>query len=240
MVPEARPGGQGRRGEAFCARFPAFLMSITLRNPQEWNIYGMRSIGVIFLLGLLACPAGASGAEAIEWRSDRPLSWDDFEAAVPRNAEAVRVASTASSLAWSYAYEIEWSQRGCSYSIVKLDSVARFLPDRSWVRPGHRTDEILEHEQGHFDIAQIYNEQFKAATRNLVGSAMKCNGQSERKAARLVESEIARLVGGTYEEVWRQYQLRQESYDSETRHGIDREAQSRWTRTIAQSLQVSD
>jgi len=240
MVPEARPGGQGRPGVALCTQFSAFLISITLRDPQEWNIYRMRSIWVIFLLGLFASPRGAAGAEGIEWRSDRPLSWDDFEGAVPRDADAVRVASTASSLAWSYAYEIEWSQRGCMYSIVKLESVARFLPDRSWVRPGHRTDEILEHEQGHFDIAQIYNEQFKAATRDLIGSAMQCNGQSERKAARAVESEIAQLVGSTYEEVWSQYQLRQETYDSETRHGIDREAQSRWTRTIAESLQVSD
>jgi len=240
MVPEARPDGQGSLGEALCAQFPAFLISITLRNREEWNIYAMRSIWVISLLGLFACPGGAAWAEGIEWRADRPLSWDDFKGAVPRDADAVRVASTASSLAWSYAYQIEWSQHGCMYSIVKLESVARFLPDRSWVRPGHRTDAILEHEQGHFDIAQLYNQQFKAATEDLVGSARECDAQSERKAARAVESEISRIIGSLYEEVWRQYQLRQEAYDSETTHGIDREAQSRWTRTIAKSLQLSD
>ena len=198
----------------------------------------MRFSPAILLSCLCAVPGAAAGADGIEWESDRPLSWEDFDAAVPRAAEEIRVASTASSIGWSYAFEIDWSQRSCSYSIVKLESVARFHPDRSWVRPGHLTDAILEHEQGHFDIAQIYKQKFAAATHGLVGSARRCDGQSERKATRTAESEIAQLVGKAYDEVWQAYQRYQESYDAETMHGIDREAQSRWTRTIARSLRT--
>jgi hypothetical protein len=196
----------------------------------------MRSLGLICLLVAAARPGIAAEPVTIEWDAARPLTWADFKGPVPAGAEEHRVASTASSLGWSYAFEIEMSEDRCTFGIVRLDSTALFHPEKSWVRPGHRTAEVLEHEQGHFDIAKLFLEKFRAATREFVGARRPCDGRSERKARRDAEREISRQVGTLYEEIWRQYELRQQTYDAETRHGIDREAQARWTETISMSL----
>ena len=97
--------------------------------------------------------------------------------------------------------------------------------------------EVLEHEQGHFDIAQQFNQKLRMATRNLVGSVHACGGQNERRATRNAEREISRLVGSVYDEIWQQYTSAQDAYDRETVHGIDRGAQARWTRSIATGLE---
>jgi hypothetical protein len=210
---------------------------ITFPAAHPWNIYGMRSLGAISLMILGAQAGITADPVAIEWDSEARLTWDDFEGPVPRRAEAERVASTAASIAWSYELKIEWSRDACVFGIVKLDSIALFHPESSWVRPEHRTAAILEHEQGHFDIAQLYNEKFQAETRELVGSFQACNGQSERQATRNAGREMSELVGPIYSDVWQQYRRAQETYDSETRHGIDVEAQARWTESIENSLE---
>ncbi len=196
----------------------------------------MRSLSLICLLVAAARPGIAADPTPIEWDAARPLTWAEFNGPVPAGAQEHRVASTASSLGWSYAYEIELSENACAFGIVRLDSTALFHPDKSWVRPGHRTAEILEHEQGHFDIAKLFLEKFQAATRELVGARQPCDGRSQRQARRDAEREISRQVGTLYEEIWQQYERRQQVYDAETRHGIDREAQASWTRRIAAAL----
>ena len=197
-----------------------------------------------FLLAVSVLCFGAQAgtvayAAEIAWHAKRPLTWEDFQGPVPSGIDDKRVAATAASISWSYSYEIGWSSDECAFAIATLQSAASFSPEKSWVRSGHRTTAILEHEQIHFDIAQIYTEMFSSATRELVGTSRPCEGRNERRATRYVEREIARLVGSVYEDVWRQFQNRQEMYDSETRHGIDARAQARWTSEITAQLKAA-
>lgn len=181
--------------------------------------------------------ARAAGADTpIEWSPARLLTWDDFLGPVPANADRQRVAATAASLAWSYEYALERSGRSCLYRLVSIGSAAQFHPETSWARPEHRNAAILAHEQGHFDIAQIYKERFRSATRELVGQTHRCRGRSERRSRRNAEREIEKLVGSIYEDVWRSYRNEQEAYDAATRHGIDTEAQAEWSAKIATLL----
>jgi len=193
----------------------------------------LRIIGPL-ALGAQICVA-ASVAE-IEWSPARPLTWDDFQGSVPRGADESRVAATLASIAWTYEYRVEWSPTSCRFGITRLRSRALFDPERSWSRSDHRTDAVLQHEQGHFDIAQVYNERFREATADLIGAYRECNATSQRRATQDAEREIGRIVGEIYDEIWQAYDDRQATYDRETRHGIDRELQDRWTRTIADEL----
>ncbi|MDH3644801.1 MAG: DUF922 domain-containing Zn-dependent protease [Gammaproteobacteria bacterium] len=198
----------------------------------------MRALLTICLAFFGSQATSADNLPLIEWNSERPLTWDDFQGSVPSGADEARVASTTASLSWSYEYQFSLSRDTCAFSIVTIDSAALFHPDESWVRAGHRNAAVLAHEQVHFDIAQLYFERFVAETRELIGSDRECRGRSERTAARNAEREVTRLVGSVYDEVWRQYRSRQESYDRETRHGIDTVAQAGWTQEIAASLRA--
>lgn len=199
----------------------------------------MRRFCLICLTGVVALAAEAGAPADIEWSPSRPLTWDDFVGPVPADADPERVAATAASLSWSYAYAVEQSRDACVYRILDIQVRATFDPKESWVRTGHRTAAVLLHEQGHFDIAELYKERFEEDTRELVSSARECRGSNERKIARFVERDLNGLIGSAFDELWRTYRARQDAYDDETRHGMNTQAQASWTEQLQNLRQPS-
>jgi len=191
----------------------------------------MRPLFILLAL-ITAAAAGADDTAVIEWSPQRPLTWSDFLDSVPRTADEIRVAATTASISWSYKYSVAHSSARCTFTITEIGSVAGFHPGSSWVRAEHRNPGVLAHEQGHFDIAQIYREKFIAATRELIGFSDECLGRNKRTAAEDSERRIAEIVGSVYEEIWNQYRSHQEQYDADTVHGSDTAAQARWTEDI--------
>ena len=192
------------------------------------------SVTLVILVAALA--AFADDSNVIAWSPTRSLSWDDFQGPVPRAGDDKRVAATTASISWSFRYSVAGSASACSYTINEITSVANFHPDLSWVRPDKKKPGVLEHEQGHFDIARVYSEKFEAAAHGLVGHRGDCRGSSKRRAMDYSEAEIADLIKPVYEDVWGQYRGLQETYDSETHHGSDVSVQARWTEAIAAML----
>ena len=180
--------------------------------------------------------ATANEGALIEWNPERLLTWDDFDGPVPERVGDNRVAAASVSLSWSYEYMLEWSRNTCRFSINKIESAALFHPETSWVRPGHRNDAVLGHEQVHFDITEWYKRRFERETAAFVGVDRSCRGGNEQAAARYIQREISRLVGSKYDEIWQQYRREQEAYDSETRHGIDTARQAEWAAKVAAEL----
>ena len=175
----------------------------------------------------------------IEWTPSARLSLNDFRGEGPAGTDDQRVAATAGSLAWSYSYSVQWSRDSCHFRINSISSRALFHSDKSWVRPGHATERVLQHEQGHFDILQLYKQRFDDRAREFTGLMHTCEGRTERRATRDTQETIDRLVGAVYDEVWRDYRSRQETYDRETRHGTDEREQGEWSAEIESSLRAA-
>src|SRR5437762_14185894 len=97
-------------------------------------------VPVFFLFPILAV---AQDSGSIEWSSEKKLSWSDYLAEPFQTSDAAAITSTAIGI----EYHVKNSRFG--YSIT-----CRFSKTRSWGR--YKTEYILEHEQGHFDITEIY------------------------------------------------------------------------------------
>src|SRR6185436_7177040 len=82
----------------------------------------------------------------IKWQEDRKLSWDDFK------AEPVKMGSTAAMTTTHLGFGYSISNGVITY---KID--CRFEKKKSWGLV--KNDWILKHEQGHFDIAEIFARQ---------------------------------------------------------------------------------
>ena len=79
----------------------------------------------------------------LPWANVRPLTWEDFLCEPKRNTDAVALTSTALGISYNVSnhqlnYEIT-----CSFSKVKSWGILK-------------TPYILAHEQGHFDITEIF------------------------------------------------------------------------------------
>lgn len=201
-------------------------------------------------IGILICVAalGACGGSAvvpvapgvsggdIVWDAARPLTWSDFRGRVDPAATPERVAMTAASLSWGYEYRIERDERTCAYRITSVRTDAIFNQSESWVRPGHLTAAVLGHEQGHFDLTQIYKVILDARAAALVDRERRCEGESLDAASRFTERDAAALMRGLFDEVWEAYLATQADYDRHTRNGTATQVQQRWTDSIRQSL----
>jgi len=155
--------------------------------------------------------------QRFSWTEERKLSWDDFKGGVPSSAAASTAAETACGIA------IETNTVSGS-NPVKIYVFNTFMTSRSWVRPQHKTAPILKHEQGHFDICELYTrlmrERFSKAT--------------------LEFRSMQRVIREVYNKTMQEYSQRQAAYEAETKHGVEDDAQERWTQLIARELSATE
>lgn len=165
-----------------------------------------------YFLLLLVLPvlsfAQDSDEELIDWKSSRQLTWSDYKGTPDGNSDAA--ASTATYLGIEYKID----QTGFSYKIQ-----CRFSRTKSWGRA--KTDFILKHEQGHFDIAEIF-----ARKLNKKMSEYKFNKDTFKQDLRTI-----------YENITTEKENFQDEYDSETDHSRKKEQQEQWNKKITDLLE---
>lgn len=180
----------------------------------------MLKILSLFFAGLIALPATNAPVhiqeknytkpddDLIDWNFGRPLSWDDYKGAPNPNSDAAATTTTLVGI----EYHIRNNE--FTYSIQ-----CRFSKNRSWGL--HKTSYILAHEQGHFDIAEIF-----ARKLNREMAAYKFNRRSYEKDLKSI-----------YNRVMQEKEDFQNRYDKETKHSINKQKQYAWLDYIDELLE---
>ena len=151
--------------------------------------------------------------ESILWSPNKRLSWKNFEGKVP--PDAVPAATTASGVSYKYSanllhYEVE----------LDFEVSAFFYPRESWYKPEVCDDNILQHEQLHFDISELY--------------ARKMRFRLERTA---FSENVKQEIRDIYREILKELEDFQDQYDWETNFSRNSEAQQEWNARIAEALE---
>lgn len=152
-------------------------------------------------------PAQDKGDELIYWKAGQRLTWDDYKGKADIGSGAA--ASTSTYLGIDYNF----SPKGLTYKIS-----CSFSKTRSWGI--HKNQHILNHEQGHFDIAEIF-----ARRLNMKMAAYKFNSNTYKNDLRKM-----------YEDVVDEKEEMQDAYDKETDHSIIKDKQEEWLKKIAGML----
>jgi len=164
---------------------------------------------------LFACAAAGVAQEALVWSLDRRLKREDFNGRVPASA-------TTASMSWIHI-ETEWE---CKDGTLTAMARATFDPSRSWFRrsqnPMELDIQLLEHEQIHFDIAEVAVRKIRASFQTFANACAEAGGTEP------IEHLIARAD--------RDLQQEQERFDRETAHGVDARVQAQWKRRIGDQL----
>ena len=104
---------------------------------------------------------------------------------------------------------------------------AIFHRDSSWVVARQVDARLLEHEQGHFDLAEIYARRLSRALRGLPEA---CEDIEETRTL------IQTLLNLNQQEL----EEEQRRYDIETRHGTSKRKQGTWTDALRRRLFVTE
>jgi outer membrane murein-binding lipoprotein Lpp len=191
-----------------------------------------RAVHWIVLAGLagvvlVAWTAVAEGVQPIPWNADRPLTWADFQGVPDADASPNIGARTHILLNYRYQYITEFDRSTNRYCArvhpagVQVDCMVD--PLTSWVRPDARSDRLLNHEQRHFDLAQVYARKIRTAI-----STLAAYGASSEAA----KSALTTQVQSVASQIAQRWHETDSLYDQETGGGIDPNAQQQWNQRI--------
>jgi hypothetical protein len=148
----------------------------------------------------------------IVWNSDYLLKWEDFKGK-PQESKY--------SAAANVGVDTEFSYQNLQ---LKLKIQAVFDKKLSWVKKKDKNDLILSHEQGHFDIAEIFARRLKIEILNA-----DLNEKNFQK-------QLSSLINKNTTELGKQQKL----YDKETNHHINKIEQKKWDDWIKEELQKTE
>ena len=155
-------------------------------------------------------PAPGEEEQFIDWSAAKRLVWDDFKAPPVKNSDAA--ALTATHLGFSYSFVKDR---------VSYDIICRFDKTRSWGLV--KNDWILKHEQGHFDIAEIFARRLNQAVMQY---------EFNRKTFQKDLDQI-------YKSVVEEKEAFQNQYDTETDYSRNKKNQNEWLKKIEKELEES-
>jgi hypothetical protein len=106
---------------------------------------------IILILSIIFVSFEHNGSgDKIIWDPGNKLSWDDFNGIPPNDSLDIGAL-----IYYGYDYSLEMNNR----KPISFKSNLFFRKNRSWVRI--KTPAGLIHEQGHFDIAEVYMRKFR-------------------------------------------------------------------------------
>lgn len=158
---------------------------------------------LLFHIAIGACAQD----ELLEWNPFYRLSWSDF-AGVPNADSRADAASVVRIVAKPFRFGNSW----------RYDVRAYFNRTRSWRRDV--SDNLLSHEQLHFDIAELYARKIRERINELMAQGFRDPERIQREVEKLLEESNGVDT----------------RYDTETLHGAMHQRQQRWSETIERNL----
>lgn len=170
-----------------------------------------RVVVVIALLFLAQLSFGQNKKYFIEWDEARPLVWEDFKGRA--EGSSVNHATTYGVLGYKY--------ESISGNKNKFILELYFDMKKSWVKKGKETDNLLVHEQAHFDIFEIYG---RILMKRLIESEA------------LKDEKYSNNVIKVFKKAYKEMTSLQKEYDRETNHSKNEVKQTEWIEKLKNML----
>jgi hypothetical protein len=146
---------------------------------------------------------------------NRILTWSDFNQQLGQPGGANEYAQIHPDTTFT---NLRMGRNGRSVTIASLDVTIRLIPSDCWVVVSRKTDELLKHEQGHYDIMAI-------AARALYNRLLTLSENSTR--------DLHNYMNDIRENFRTNVRNADSRYDTQTNHGINTTVQQSWDRAIA-------
>lgn len=168
----------------------------------------IRGCFLVFLFLVVFYNERLYSQDTIYWKNNRKLTFYDFQASPPENSKFEAI---------SFLKIFNKTLSDQSDYILTLNAI--FICHNSWFKEKTSTF-LLMHEQGHFDIAEI----FARKARKLLGT----------KSYTL--SNILTEYNRITKNVYRDYDIMQAQYDEETAYSKNKYCQEWWNKYIEEQL----
>ena len=146
----------------------------------------------------------------------RLLTWDDFTGKPDKNSPYQALTF------WGIFYGFKGVNFiGDTAKLTGFSATLKLDENKSWIKEDKQTASLLKHEQGHFDIGLICQQEII----------------KQINSATFLKSDFQNKVKTIFSITMEKYRLMQLKYDAETNHSQNQQNQNKWNDFIAKALQ---
>jgi hypothetical protein len=180
-----------------------------------------RNIGIylgclsVLIPSIVSFAEQTSAKEKVRRYSRGPLSIEEFRGTAI-NAEG-RTALTATRIFCEYKFDVKVRGGRVVASLRSFTAFACFLPNDSWWND-RDNPQLLDHEQGHFDISEIQARRVNLTFAKLLASGRTIS--AEGSSASAVREKLEKQINDVVRKADKERDQANLDYDRTTRHGL--------------------
>jgi len=168
-----------------------------------------------------------SEINVLVWSNDSFLRWSDFNA--ESNPSAFE--DSHSVIKYRYTWTVNSEKIGSQvlFFIENIQLSVEFYPALSWVRTLQTNDDLLKHEQGHFDLAELTKrENLEKLQNKFYEKEFPTRGKNEEQIKQFAKVDSGKMIAIEVEKLEEILSQKRQEYDVQTNFGQNLEKQSEY------------
>ncbi len=158
------------------------------------------------------------------WSNDSFLRWSDFKA----EPNSAAFEDSHSIIKYRYTWTVNSDKMGNQilFFIENIQLSVEFHSVLSWVRLSQANDDLLKHEQGHFDLAElIKRENLEKLKNKFHEKQFPTRGKNEEQRKQFAKQDSGKMIAEEVEKLEAILSQRRQEYDEQTNFGQNLEKQ---------------
>jgi len=170
------------------------------------------------------------------WSNDSFLRWSDFNA--ESNSAAFEDSHSVIKYRYTWTVNSDEKESQIIFFIDNIQLFVEFYHVLSWVRLSQATDNLLKHEQGHFDLAELVKrENLEKLKHKFYEKQFPTRGKNEHQRKQFAREDSGKIIAEEVQKLEVVLSQRRKEYDEETNFGQNLEKQSYYN-TIFDKLKL--
>jgi len=165
--------------------------------------------------------------KVLVWSNDSFLRWSDFNA----ESNPSVFEDSHSVFQYRYTWTVNSDKIGNQilFFIENIQLSVEFHPILSWVRTLQTNDDLLKHEQGHFDLAElIKRENLEKLQNKFYGKEFPTRGKNDEQQKQFAKEDSGKMIAVEVQKLEEILSQRRHEYDEQTNFGQNLEKQSEY------------
>jgi len=163
----------------------------------------------------------------VAWSSDYRLKWSDFKA----ESNPAIFEDSHSVIKYSFTWMVNSDKLNDKivFFIENIELSVEFHPLLSWVRDSEANDNLLKHEQGHFDLAEMVKRNSeKIFINKFYDKFFDTRGQNDAQRKQFAKEDSGKMISNEVNKLNNIFSKKRKDYEIETNFGKNLDIQSKY------------
>jgi hypothetical protein len=168
-----------------------------------------------------------SSNDVVLWSPDYCLNWSNFRA--EPNPAIYEDSHSFIKYGFTWIVDSDKLNENVVFLINDIKISVEFHPLLSWVRESELTDNLLHHEQGHFDLAEMLKRDYEKILKNkFYDKSFPTRGQNEPQQKQFAKEDSSKMISIEIDKLSEILRKKRNEYDLETEYGNNTLNQSKF------------